>query len=320
MPLAQKVQVFGGPWSLIKTDMVQQYLHFFNTALKSKPFERVYIDAFAGSGAFRYVPDGPTNSLFPVEPSSHIHIGSAQRALSVQPPFDRIIFIEEDSSNAKALDRLIELSRHPRAEVRCGDANDLLRSICRPQLWRKRRGVIFLDPFGMHVEWATLGMIAATKALDVWFLFSLAGTVRNLPRLASRLDDGKKAAVTRVLGTDEWYEKFYSAPGFRYRGLLDGSLSSPVVRRHASVTDIEKFVYDRLKLIFPHVEPPRRLYGPRNTSLFSLFFAVSNPNKMAINLASRAAAHILRGKSDIHPTSGRRARVRRASYSYRPIV
>ena len=48
---------------MIKADIVEKYLTFFNTALKDQLFERVYIDAFAGSGAFQYE-DEPTNSLF----------------------------------------------------------------------------------------------------------------------------------------------------------------------------------------------------------------------------------------------------------------
>lgn len=46
---------FGGPWTFIKVDMLGRYLNFFNTALqhqptKDKPFKRIYIDAFAGTG------------------------------------------------------------------------------------------------------------------------------------------------------------------------------------------------------------------------------------------------------------------------------
>jgi hypothetical protein len=76
------VQVFGGPWSLIKTAMVDEYIRFFNAALKNMPFERVYIDAFAGSGAFRWVVGAPKNTLFgPYDETKDIHAGSARRRL-----------------------------------------------------------------------------------------------------------------------------------------------------------------------------------------------------------------------------------------------
>ena len=152
-----KPQIFGGPWTCIKTDLVAAYFKFFNTALKNKPFKRVYIDAFAGSGAFRYIEDTPAVSLFgPRDASLDIHPGSAQRALSVQPGFDRIIFIEKKRNNVKQLEALIRESGHPAATVEQGDCNHVLSQLCRRAAWRKSRGVIFLDPFGMKVDWSTL--------------------------------------------------------------------------------------------------------------------------------------------------------------------
>ena len=38
---------------------------------------------------------------------------------------------------------------------------------------------MFLDPYGMEVEWKTLQAVAATRAIDVWFLFPLAGLYRQ---------------------------------------------------------------------------------------------------------------------------------------------
>ena len=292
-------QKFGGPWSLIKTEMVEKYVRFFNTALKEKPskdrpFERVYIDAFAGTGAFTYVKEDSQVSLFgPRDPSKDIHDGSALRALRAEPPFDRIIFIEAEKDNVEALRALIKRSGHPNATVEHGDANQILKTLCAREAWKNRRGVIFLDPFGMNVEWSTLQAIAATKALDVWFLFALAGTVRNLPRVASQLDASKRSAVTRVLGTEEWFDRFYKTIPSR-QNTVWGAPAPAVVRRTATVNDIEAYVRERLRTIFSHVEPPRRLKGPGNKSLFSLFFAVANPAAGAVRLAQRGASHILK--------------------------
>lgn len=289
-----KVQVFGGPWSLIKTTVIGKYMVFFNRALKNSSFQRVYIDAFAGSGAFRYITDAPKFTLFGVrDETQDIHAGSAQLTLTVDPPFHRVFFIEKNRSNVKALKQLISEYDHPAAEVVRRNANDVLQKICRPQKWRRRRGVIFLDPFGMGVEWKTLELIAQTRALDVWFLFAIGALIRNLPASASKLDAGKKAAVTRVLGTEEWFNQFYKTPLAPSRTLW-GATSPPIVpRRTAKVNEVEAYIGNRLRTIFRHVEPPKRLRGPKNQSLFSLFFAVSNPSGAAINLARRGASHIL---------------------------
>jgi three-Cys-motif partner protein len=296
-----KVPVFGGRWSLSKLDIVESYFKFFNTALKGKPFKRVYIDGFAGSGAFRYLVGVPKNTLFgPRDESEDVHAGSARRALNAKPSFDEIILIEEKKPLAESLQALIVESGHPKARVERGDANEVLRKICRPSYWKDRRGIIFLDPFGMNVDWSTLEMIAATQALDLWFLFSLAGLVRNLPRRASGLDTGKRAAITRVLGTEEWFDEFYKIPTLPPHTLW-GTASTPLppsaARRTASVKDIEAYVLKRLETIFPHVEQPRRLTTRKNLSLFSLFFAVSNPSEAAIKLAQKGAAHILKTRA-----------------------
>ena len=273
-------------------------MQFFTTALKNTNFELVYIDAFAGSGAFRYVVDAPRYTLFgPRDPAQDIHDGSARRALRCQPPFDRIIFIEQDQENVSSLEEEIRKSGHEKADVLKGDANRLLRKICEPRKWRRRRGVIFLDPFGMNVDWSTLECIAQTKALDVWLLFPLAGLFRNLPKQASALDDGKRAAATRVLGTDEWYDEFYKIPKVpSYYSLFDGSVITPKIgaRRAATVDHIEAYVKKRLETIFAHVEPPKRLRGTKNAPLFSLFFAVSNPSRKAIKPARDVASYILK--------------------------
>ncbi len=282
--------IFGGPWSLIKADLVEKYLRFFNTALKNQNFERVYIDAFAGSGTFSYVDEAPLPDLFgPRDEQQDVHAGSALRALRVDPPFHRIIFIEKQKQNVVALQKVIDETGSSAARVERGDANDVLRALCRPGGWKDRRGVIFLDPFGMKVEWNTLQLIAATRALDVWLLFPLSGLIRNLPLSAKRLDAGKHAAVSRVLGTDAWFEEFYKP-----QPTLWGAGESPSeARRAATVDQIEGYVKNRLKEIFPHVEAPKRM-ARGNQPLFSLFFAVSNPSPGAISLARKGASHILK--------------------------
>jgi three-Cys-motif partner protein len=125
--------------------------------------------------------------------------------------------------------------------------------------------------------------------LDVWYLFALAGVVRNLPRLASRLDQSKRAAVTRVLGTEEWFNVFYRRHSSE---TLFGTQMSQVLRR-STIDEIEIYVRNRLLEIFPLVEPPLRLKASGNKSLFSLFFAVSNPNPKAKDLAQKVATQIL---------------------------
>jgi three-Cys-motif partner protein len=45
-----------------------------------------------------------------------------------------------------------------------------MRKICDND-WRSHRAVLFLDPYGMQVEWQTIEAIAKTAAIDLWLLF-----------------------------------------------------------------------------------------------------------------------------------------------------
>lgn len=285
-------QRFGGPWSLVKIDAVAAYLKAFNTALKFQKFDRIYIDAFAGSGDFAYSTSG-AGPLFDQDEALRMHAGSARRALETDPPFHRLIFIENDLKNIDSLQRLADADLGRRATVVPGDANGEVVRVCKRTSWQKTRGVIFLDPYGNSVEWTTLQEVASTN-LDVWYLFPLSGVYRNAPRDQEALTDDKRATITRILGTDEWEQRFYKPPPQSDRTLFD--VPAAASRRTENVDGIDAFVKERLKLIFPLVEQPLRLLGPSKAPLFSLFFAMANKSKKAQERARPIAAHILRGR------------------------
>lgn len=92
-----------------------------------------------------------------------------------------------------------------------GDANTEIQRICNTWDWRKRRAVLFLDPFGMQVTWSTIEAIAKTEAIDMWLLFP-AGIGVN--RLLPKHGDIREAWYRRLdafLGVPEsvWRSEFY---------------------------------------------------------------------------------------------------------------
>ena len=60
------------------------------------------------------------------------------------------------------------------------DANDYLKEWCTRMDWQTCRAVIFLDPYGMQVEWSLIEAIAKTEAVDLWVLFPLGVAVNRL--------------------------------------------------------------------------------------------------------------------------------------------
>jgi three-Cys-motif partner protein len=265
-------------------------LRAFNVALRqqpspTKPFRRIYIDAFAGSGDFSFSTESAP--LFDEDASITRHAGSARRALNVDPPFDELTFIEQSEKNVEKLRTLC--APYKAAKVILGDANDEVRRLCANTDWKRTRGVVFLDPFGATVDWQTLEAIARTKALDVWYLFPLFGLYRNAPHDPAALDISKQRTLTQMLGTDSWRSVFYQAKKPDQAELFAAS-SQGSVSRVVAVEEMEAFLKRRLEGIFAAVLKPKRL-PETGAPMFSLFFAVSN--QRAVRVASRIAGHLL---------------------------
>lgn len=266
-----------------------------------RPFKRVYIDAFAGSGYFSFGEDDPATLLDQAREREE-HKGSALRALDIKPPFDQLWFIDKSAANLSALEQ--QIGGDARVKLCRGDANQHVARICSRPKWRDARGVIFLDPFGTSVEWSTLEIIQRTEALDIWYLFPIYSLYRNTPRRREDLTPDKERTVTRQLGYSGWIDEFYKPPVRSVQTSMFEEAKEESEQRDLNVSDMEKIVKRRLETVFPYVSSPGRLLGPSNAPLYSLFFAVSNPSAKAIRPASNIANDLLRQISrDTHPTS-----------------
>ena len=294
---------FGGPDTSRKLRCLQEYLQAFSIALRNQGFVCIYVDAFAGSGS--RTETHPSLPLFGpefAEPEEVTTPGSARLAVEIDPPLDEIVLIEKDPGRYSELLLLKDEFPHRKIVVRDGDANEQVQELCRSVKWRGPgvsgkgvRGVIFLDPYGMEVSWDTVTAIARTQALDCWYFFPLSGLYRNAPRRLPRLTTDKRAALNRIFGTHEWYERWYSSKDLQVDMFNDEATAS----RTADVNAIEQYVKERLESVFlGTVLDPVRLHHKNGAPLASLFFAVSNPSRPAVRLTTDIAVHILkRGRS-----------------------
>ncbi len=276
-----------------KLRLVEEYLKAYAIALRGKFRQLWYIDAFAGTGS-RTVRHGATPSnMFNDETPERVEKrrGSARIALDVEPKFDRLVFMEQRKKHFEALMAL--KGQHPDRYISVvrGDANKLIQKEIKWDGWKSTRAVIFLDPYGMNVEWETLQAIAATKSIDVWFLFSIEGLYRQAARDIKNVDETKRAAITRQLGTDEWESQLYQAKPSQAN--LFGDIATSETQRIADVKGLEAYVTARLKTLFPLVMKPFPLPLNKRPQRFSLYFALSNNEPKAIGLATRIANHIL---------------------------
>lgn len=287
---------FGGDWTQQKLAVLRKYLSAYTTALKNQPFKTAYIDAFAGT-RYREIrhPEasgkGDQEYLFPdfAEPGQQELLdGSARIALSTTPRFDKYIFIELSRERCEDLDALRtefpELSAD--ISIEQGDANRLIQEIC-SRNWSRHRAVLFLDPYGMQVDWETLVAIAKTRAIDLWLLFPLGiGVNRILPR-SGVVPEAWAAKLDRFLGTANWREEFYS------RRPEQDLFGNHEVSAKASTGVIADYFVSRLKQVFPGVaDKPGVLRNRSNCPLYLLCFAASN--KRGAEPALRIARSLLR--------------------------
>jgi three-Cys-motif partner protein len=228
--------------------------------------------------------------------------GSARRALAVRPQFDHYVFIEKDENRCEALAET--KTENPDVDIRIiqGEANEELQELVKSEPWRRRdtsksRSVVFLDPYALHVDWETVRALASTRVLDVWYLFPIRDTIRQLAHDFKGI--GPKAAMlNRVLGP-EWRELYsikpdHQSPTVNMFAIFDDAAPpiEPELQRVVSQKQFEQWLKGRLREEFQFVSEPLPLLASPNRQLFSLFLGVSNPSRPAVDLAEKFVRYV----------------------------
>lgn len=290
---------FGGDWTTEKLERLRKYLRaytrIFSTNRKAQYFTTIYVDAFAGSGHRSEKDesghDAPTLHDDADPEADSYKKGSARIALEVEPPFNRYVFVEASEERARELMAMRSefTTKKDAVRIERGDANAFLKHWCTETDWNRHRAVVFLDPYGMQVDWETLRALARTKAVDLWMLFPLGVAVNRL--LTSQGPPPAKwaDALTRIFGTEDWRKVFYPS---RTETTLFGA--DEIQRKDATLDTIGQFFLDRLRSIFTRVAPsPFPLLNSMNTPIYLLCFAAGNPRgaptavKIAQNILKR---------------------------------
>lgn len=295
---AEQGHRFGGAWTELKLDAVHYYLGFFTRVLKTQPFDLWYIDAFAGSGT-RTV-ERETGGLLEDAPVTEVTeelAGSVLRALAVDPPFSRHVFIEGNESRFRELETV--RADYPEKKIVCrhGEANAELRAIFTSAPWLnqiggrgKLRAVCFLDPYGMNVEWETLELLSNTRAVDVWYLFPMLAVTRQLANDIARVDKHKAAKLDTIFGTKNWREELYDTHVFT--NLFEETVTTSV--RKVTLPQIEEYARKRLQTLFRYISPPLPLIADGRGQLFSLFCLSNSSSDAAIELIEKGVKATLK--------------------------
>jgi three-Cys-motif partner protein len=261
-----------GHWSLEKLNMLGEYLAAYVNILstdkvKQNCSEFHYIDAFAG--AARHL-DKETNEYID---------GSPLVALKTLPPFKSFTFIEKDHGKIKNVLEPLK-NKFPEKDIRIlsGDCNKILLENILPEFPPRKYGVpsklgfIFLDPYGMNLEWKTVEAIGKARVFDVLINLSVMGVTR-LASGAQHPSDEDKEKISNLMGGDEWFDICYKANEW---GALPGITCNPYVRLHDNVCEkLAKCYAKKLEgnNLFRSGIPFKIMRSSKNSPIYALLFA-----------------------------------------------
>ena len=271
---------FGGTWTAEKLNILSSYLSAYLVALKNQSFNKIYIDAFAGTGKIA------------VGDAEEEIEGSVRLALNSENKFDKYIFIEKKKSFAQELQFIVDTEYsefRDKVSVENKDCNAALIEICANTNWITNRAILFLDPYATELKWDTLKAVADTKAIDVWYLFPFSAAQRMMKN-DGKIDESWKLKLNSLLGDEGWFDRFYT-PDPQIDMFSDGNMI-----KNVNTQALSNYITERLGTLFPAVaKNPRLLFNTKNSPLFLFCFAVANDNPKASGLALKIADHILKG-------------------------
>ena len=289
MKVEEPKEEWGGPWTEKKLDAFIKYVVAYLKIMNQQPqWKTIYFDGFAGSGERK---KGDNENLLVeleiTQDEENLYKGAAERVIRLEAPyeFDWYYFIEKEG---KYLDLLknklsayLQEGRNEKKKVvfRSGDCNEELNKLANALLSKKYAALLFLDPFGMQINWASIEGLKGTRC-DIWILVPTGVIINRLLDRKGELRNIKKLESFFGLPEAEIRERFY-----KYTG--QGNLFEEDFGHFQKVADpigkIVRIYIENMKEIWKHVtDPPLRLNNRSGSPLFHFVFASNNTNALKI--------------------------------------
>ena len=255
-----------GPWSEDKLNLLRDYLRAYTKIMHKQDWCRGYhyVDAFAGTGKPR------------ARDEERYIDGSPRVALSIAEPyqFHSYTFIEKDLRRAQQLQGLVEEFPDRRIYIYQGDCNELLKTRVVPNIRYDdfQRGLVFLDPFSMDLEWETLENIARAGSLEVFINIPIMALNRTaLPNDPYTITEAQIERNARFWGIPDWRESF------DIYEVVPGLFGPEMIKPHRGTGKRLGNLYKRrLQTVFRYVTDPLVMTNSKNAPLYALIFAGHN--------------------------------------------
>lgn len=257
-------------WSRKKHILLSKYLNAYTKIMNSQqrnrgwPVYYCYVDAFAGPVYYR---DRDDDEAAYAE-------GSPAIALAADPPFSRYVFIEIRPDRVKNLELLRTQWPGRYIEIVQEDCNKTLVGIARQIRTDKAHALVFLDPYGLQVDWATVEELSY-GSFDVFVNFPIMALNRALLRREGRLTGTQLSHLQRVMGDSGLIQEVYIAiPDFFEEERLQ--------RSRLPAERLASKYRDRLRERFGNVSSFTIMRNSKGGPLYALFLASRNSTAVRI--------------------------------------
>ena len=278
MQVNEPVAKWGGDWTEKKLEAFSNYVRAYLTIMKNQSYlETIYFDGFAGCGQ-RVNSDKDSLLQYEINYNeSRVYKGSAERVLNIKEDlsFDHYYFIDTDETSLTKLEshlKNLPQSKGKRLYFRKGDANNWLFAMSgamKDKRTKQLAALVFLDPFGMQVNWEAVASLKDTKT-DLWILVPTGVIINRLLERSGELKHIEKLESFFGLSEEEIKNEFYVI------NQVD-TLFGVEEAVNKVLKPIEKIAYlyiKRLKTIWKYVtDSPLVLVNTKNIPIFHFVFA-----------------------------------------------
>lgn len=273
---------WGGSWTEKKLDAFEKYVKAYLIIMEKYHWKTLYFDAFAGSGEREIKRTEIYEQLSILEEEEYVYKGAAERIVSLKKLFNWYYFIEKDVNSQKKLKNKLT-SINPQIEdrfvFRKEDCNVQLKMLAKASKEKGIASLIFLDPFGMQVEWTSIEALKGTRS-DIWILIPTGVIVNRLLDRKGELKSIKKLESFFGLSEEEIRKEFYKTEKIPS---LFGEPNEIIKKIVNPINKIASLYSSNLSKIWKNVtKKPLRLNNSKGSPIFHFVFASNNKNAVKI--------------------------------------
>lgn len=215
-----------GEWSRDKHHFLLRYVDAFTTSMKEKEWSGLhYVDLFAGAGIER------------LQVSGRLEWGSPLIAAQAPFAFTNLHLCDNDEQKYHALRMRMSRFRAD-AQILHGDANEMVHEVVKA-IPEKALSLAFLDPYGLHLHYETLKILACKRMDLVIFFPDHLDALRNCQYVYK---DNPNSNLDLVLGHgSNWRSQLEKYPNDRWAQIL-----RDVYVERLKLLGYKEFEYERI--------------------------------------------------------------------------